>query len=298
MEIKPKKSLGQNFLRDEKVLQKIIEVSELNSEDFVIEIGPGEGVLTEQLAKYVKKVVAIEIDPVLSNLLSNKFSNKKNVEIIHADILKINLPELIANQKLPASTRGDDRSSTRGWQATNYKLIANIPYYITSPIIRLFLEQPAQPQAIFLMIQKEVAERIVASPSEIPADGRDAKRISRGKKGQMSILSVSIQYYATAEIMFTVDKKAFFPVPKVDSALIKIIPAKKFDKDQDKDFFRIVKAGFSAKRKTLLNNLSSSLQLDKNSVEEKLKTIGISPIARAQELDVEDWKKLTTLFHK
>ncbi len=265
MEIKPKKSLSQNFLRDEKVLQKIIEASELSSEDFVIEIGPGEGVLTEQLAKYAKKVVAIEIDPVLSDLLSNKFSNKKNVEIIHADILKINLPELLANQKL---------------KTINYKLIANIPYYITSPIIRLFLEQPAQPQTILLMIQKEVAQRIVA------------------KKGQMSILSVSIQYYAAAEIMFTVDKKAFFPVPKVDSAIIKIVPTKKFDKEKDRNFFRIVKAGFSAKRKTLLNNLASSLQLEKNMVEEKLKTIGISPIARAQELAVEDWQKLTILFHK
>jgi len=140
------------------------------------------------------------------------------------------------------------------------------------------LEQPAQPQAIFLMIQKEVAQRIVA------------------KKGRQSILSVSIQYYATAKIMFTVDKKAFFPVPKVDSAIIKIIPAKKFNKENDKNFFRIVKAGFSAKRKTLLNNLSSSLQLDKNSVEEKLKTLGISPIARAQELDIADWQKLVKML--
>jgi len=270
MEIKPKKSLGQNFLRDKKVLQKIIEVSELNSEDFVIEIGPGEGVLTEQLAKYVKKIVAIEIDPVLSNLLSNKLRNKKNVEIIHADILKINLPEIIKNN-VETPRRGVSTPS-------DYKLIANIPYYITSPIIRLFLEQPAQPQAFFLMIQKEVAQRIVA------------------KKGRQSILSVSIQYYATAKIMFTVDKKAFFPVPKVDSAIIKIIPAKKFNKENDKNFFRIVKAGFSAKRKTLLNNLSSSLQLDKNSVEEKLKTLGISPIARAQELDIADWQKLVKML--
>ncbi|MFA7208657.1 MAG: 16S rRNA (adenine(1518)-N(6)/adenine(1519)-N(6))-dimethyltransferase RsmA [Parcubacteria group bacterium] len=261
---RPKKSLGQNFLRDEKVLQKIINISALNAAGFVIEIGPGEGVLTEQLAQYAEKVIAIELDGELVPALAEKFKNNPNVEIIHEDILKINLPELLEKNQ-PSTPRA-------------YKVVANIPYYITSPIIRLFLEQTIQPEEIILMIQKEVAERIVAGP------------------GQGSILSVSVQYYATAEIMFAVGKQAFFPVPKVDSAVIKIIPTRKFDKDQDKAFFRIVKAGFSAKRKTLLNNLSNSLQLDKSAVEEKLQSLGIAPTARAQELSLEKWKEIASQF--
>ena len=266
--IKPKKSLGQNFLQDNAVVEKIITSSDLKSADFVIEIGPGQGVLTEQLAKHVKKVIAIELDDSLVLLLEKKFADNQNVEIIHEDILKINLPELIGHwvSKGTPSVLPD------------YKVVANIPYYITSPIIRLFLEQANQPTEIILMIQKEVAERIVAP------------------KGQMSILAVSVQYYAAAEIIFDVNRNSFSPAPKVDSAVIKIIPNKKFDKEADKKFFRIVKAGFSAKRKTLLNNLTSSLQLDKNFVEEKLKTVGISPTARAQELDIENWKKLTKIF--
>lgn len=253
--------LGQNFLRDDNVLQKIMTVSELNSDDFVIEVGPGEGVLTEKLANSAGKVIAIELDDKLIPPLTEKFKNTKNLEIVHEDILKINLPELLKKNGF-----------------LKYKIIANIPYYITSPIIRLFLEQAAQPQEIILMIQKEVAERIVAQP------------------GQHSILSVSVQYYASAEIMFEVSRLAFSPVPKIDSAVIKIIPTKKFNKETDKAFFKIVKAGFSAKRKTLLNNLSNSLQLDKTIVEEKLKTLGLDPRARAQELSVEDWKKLVQIF--
>jgi len=277
MEHKPKKSLGQNFLRDETVLQKIIDTAELNSDDVVFEVGPGEGVLTEQLAKYVRKIISIEKDEELAKktalnfqfsifnfqTISNdpilNFENK--VAIILGDILAINLPALIKRNDF-----------------FNYKVVANIPYYITSPIIRLFLEQECQPQEIILMIQKEVAQRIVA------------------KAGQNSILSISVQYYATAEIMFEVSKLAFSPVPKVDSAVIKIIPTRKFDKSKDKAFFRIIRAGFSAKRKTISNNLTNSLQLDKSIVEEKLKTLGIASNARAQELSVEDWEKLVLMF--
>ncbi|KKR21844.1 MAG: Ribosomal RNA small subunit methyltransferase A [Candidatus Moranbacteria bacterium GW2011_GWA2_39_41] len=269
----PKKSLGQNFLRDEVVLHKIIAASDLGSEDFVIEIGPGEGVLTEQLAKHTKKVVAIELDGDLMPQLTEKFATQKNVEFIHADILNINLPALIENHIKNVETRHCLVSTP-----VNYKLIANIPYYITSPIIRLFLEQENQPKKILLMIQKEVAERIVAS------------------KGQMSILSISVQYYGMAEILFRVNKEAFFPVPKVDSAVIKITPNRKFNKELDKKFFRLVKAGFSAKRKTLANNLANSLQLDKDLVSEKLKALSLNENARAQELDIADWQRLAEIF--
>jgi len=276
MKIKPKKSLGQNFLRDDQILQKIIASAELSSDDFVIEVGPGEGVLTEQLAKYAKKVVAIELDNNLVPILEEKFSETKNIEIIHNDILKINLPELLEAE---GSTFGSPKVEPSD-ALQSYKVIANIPYYITSPIIRLFLEQTNQPKEIILLVQKEVAQRIVAKP------------------GRQSILAASVQYYGAAEILFEVNKKSFFPIPKVDSAVIKIIPQKSFDKELDKKFFRIVKAGFSAKRKTLLNTFSSSLQLDKNIVEEKLKSAGISPAARAQELSIGQWEVLVKLFDK
>jgi 16S rRNA (adenine1518-N6/adenine1519-N6)-dimethyltransferase len=161
----------------------------------------------------------------------------------------------------------------------DYKLVANIPYYITSPIIQLFLETKYPPLEMILMVQKEVAERIVAKP------------------GQMSILAASVQFYARAELLFYVDKTAFWPVPEVDSAVIRISPIMDRGTQEDrKKFFRVVRAGFSAKRKTLVNNLASSFHLDKIAVEEKIKKAGLSPAVRAQELSVEDWKKLSSSF--
>ncbi|MFA6159900.1 MAG: 16S rRNA (adenine(1518)-N(6)/adenine(1519)-N(6))-dimethyltransferase RsmA [Parcubacteria group bacterium] len=267
--MKPKKSLGQNFLRDTDVLEKIIASADLKPTDLVVEIGPGEGVLTEKLFKNAGKVLAIEVDGVLANKLKKQYKNSKKIEIIDADILKINLPEIIKNNNFQ-----------------KYKVVANIPYYITSPIIQLFLETEFPPSEMILMVQKEVAERICA------------------QAGQMSILAVSVQYYAKPELLFYVDKKSFFPVPEVDSAVIKISKIHRgssasimeAELPKTKHFFRIVKAGFSAKRKTLVNNLSASLKLNKKEVEEKLKKIGINSNQRAQELSVEDWKKLSLSF--
>ncbi|HEX7586284.1 MAG TPA: 16S rRNA (adenine(1518)-N(6)/adenine(1519)-N(6))-dimethyltransferase RsmA [Patescibacteria group bacterium] len=277
----PKKSLGQNFLRDEKVLKKIISSANLNVDDFVLEIGPGKGVLTEELAKHAGKVLALEIDSELCNLLRNKFSNKKKVEIANADILKINLTELFPH---PANaTLSLHRERGLGGEG-GYKVVANLPYYITSPIIRLFLESENPPSEMILMVQKEVAERIVARP------------------GKMSILALSVQYYARAELLFAVNKNSFFPVPKVDSCVIKIVPyphsspLPEGEGEFRKKFFRIVRAGFSAKRKMLANNLANGFHLDKKEVEEKLKKAGISPTARAQELSIEHWKILAKIF--
>lgn len=256
--------LGQNFLKDDSVVKKIVETAGLVAGDFVLEIGPGKGILTEELAKYAGKVLAIEIDGILIEPLTKKFNSKKNVEIIHENILNINLAELIEQK----------------FQDKNYKVIANIPYYITSPIIRLFLESETPPSEMILMVQKEVAERIVAG------------------SGQMSILAASVQYYADAEILFEVGKENFDPMPEVDSAVIRIsrITKNKEDRIKTNDFFRIVKAGFSAKRKTLINNLSNSLHLDKNIVEEKIKKVGLKPTVRAQELSIENWKKLASII--
>lgn len=267
--IKAKKSLGQNFLKDEAVLARIIKSANLSSDDTVIEIGPGQGALTELLAKICKKVIAIELDDRLIPILQEKFSQQKNVEIIHDDILKINLPELIENE---IGLKANEDS-----EAKSYKVVANIPYYITAPIIRLLLETKFPPCEIFLMVQKEVAERISA------------------EAGAMSILAVSVQYYAKPEYLFTVSKNSFDPVPKIDSAVIRITWSMDHgtqNADETKRFFRIVKAGFSAKRKTLVNNLSNGLQLDKSPIEEKLLSLGFSGNTRAQELGVEDWKKL------
>ncbi|MEI6587739.1 MAG: 16S rRNA (adenine(1518)-N(6)/adenine(1519)-N(6))-dimethyltransferase RsmA [Candidatus Moraniibacteriota bacterium] len=276
---KPKKSLGQNFLRDNAVLDRIIQAANLSADDFVIEVGPGEGVLTERLMKCAKKVVAIEIDKDLALRLDSRLRGNDKVETINADILEINLPELIEKNTKMHHTPNPSPYQEEGRNTSHYKVIANIPYYITSPIIRLFLETNYPPTEMILMVQKEVAERICA------------------KAGKLSILALSVQYYATPELLFTVPKTAFFPVPEVDSAVIRITrnerPAyAKASTDETKKFFKIVKAGFSAKRKTLVNNLSSSLKLEKAFVEEKLKQIGISQNQRAQELRMEDWKNL------
>jgi 16S rRNA (adenine1518-N6/adenine1519-N6)-dimethyltransferase len=262
--IRPKKSLGQNFLNSKAVIKQIINSANLTVDDLVLEIGPGKGMLTEELAGKCKKVIAIEIDKDLVSLLRDKFKENKNVEIVNEDILKTELLSIFKTYNL---------------QPTTYKLIANIPYYITSPIIRFFLENKFPPQEMILMVQKEVAERITAKP------------------GNHSILSLSVQYYANPELLFYVDKSNFNPIPEVDSAVIKVSSIKYNVSSIERDnFFRVVRAGFCAKRKTLINNLANSFHLDKKEVEEKLKAVGLSPTARAQELDIEDWKKLSKYF--
>lgn len=266
--LKAKKSLGQNFLKDADVLGRIIKSANLSDQDVVIEVGPGQGALTELLAGVCKKVIAIELDDRLIEPLHTKFVGDKNVEIIHDDILKLNLPALMEKQ-----LKDND--------AKSYKVVANIPYYITAPIIRLFLETKIPPTEVMFMVQKEVAERICAKP------------------GEMSILAVSVQYYARALFLFTVFKESFEPMPKVDSAIIHISRNMKDERpspEETKKFFRVVKSGFSAKRKTLINNLANSLQLDKKHIEDALSSIGFAANTRAQELGVEDWKKLVAIL--
>jgi len=258
--------LGQNFLQDKDIARKIVDWAELEPHDLVIEVGPGKGILTADIAKRVKKIIAVEIDENLAALLKNKFKDNKNIEIINSDILKTDLKKLITSS---------------GLRIVNYHVIANIPYYITSLIIRFFLENSFPPSKMLLMVQKEVAERITAAP------------------GKMSLLAVSVQYYAQAELLFSVDKKFFSPIPSVDSAVIRITRNPKsetFSQEKNRKFFRIVRAGFSAKRKTLVNNLSNSLHLDKKLITKQIKKISLSETVRAQELSLTDWKKLVNLF--
>jgi len=252
--------LGQNFLSNIETVERIVNSAGLSKTETILEIGPGTGILTETLAKHIKQIIAIELDYSLASSLQTKFSNNPKVEIIQDDILKINIPKLLEDKFIKS-----------------YKVIANIPYYITSKILRLFLETEITPTEMILMVQKEVAERIVAKP------------------GKMSKLAVSVQYYAKPKILFNVGKENFIPLPKVDSAIIQIsdIDNKQFSKNENEKFFKFVRAGFCARRKTLLNNLTNSLHLPKNEIIKKLKASSLSLSVRAQELSVEDWKKLS-----
>lgn len=254
-DLKVLKSLGQNFLIDEKILNEIVEASELDKNDVVIEIGPGLGTLTNELVKKCETVVAIEKDKKMAGLIK-----EKNLKIINDDILKISLNELIKKHS----------------KNKKYKLISNIPYYITSPVIKLFLENSIQPELIVLLVQKEVAERICAEP------------------GKLSILALSVQLYGKPEIVSYVDSSAFYPEPKVNSAILKIKNIKKeFSDEYYKKLFKIIKIGFSSKRKKLINNLSAGLQISKKESESILQKAKINLNARAQELSLEEWKKLS-----
>lgn len=257
-----KRSLGQNFLVNAEVVANIADAARLTSADAVVEIGPGHGVLTDALAQRAEKVIAIELDERLIPVLREKFLRHSNVVIVHDDVLNINMPDY-------AVQYGFDE----------YVVVANIPYYITAPIIRFFLENPHRPREIILMVQKEVAERITAAP------------------GSMSILSVAAQYYADVEYLFTVPKTDFEPQPKVDSAVIRFSINKTAPGDADL-FFRVVKIGFSARRKTLCNNLANGFHCTKEEMSAVLEKIGLANSVRAQELSIADWGALCTYLQK
>ncbi len=256
----PKKSLGQNFLKNSQISEKIVKEAEIKEGDKVLEIGPGTGVLTQILIKKGAKVVAIEKDKRLKLFLKEKFRNQP-ITIIEGDILKVNLPLILKETGF-----------------AQYKIVANIPYYITGQFLRLIFETEflQTPQLIVLMVQKEVAERICAvSP-------------------QMNLLSVSIQYFSNSQVVGYVSRNNFFPKPKVDSAILKIKPkGKKPREENTKLFFRVVKIGFSRKRKKLINNLSGGLRITKKELDQIFDNVGIEVNARAQDLTIEEWKKLT-----
>lgn len=253
--IKPKKSLGQNFLTSQKIVEKIINVSSLKKDDVVLEIGPGLGILTKKLAQEVKKVITIEKDEKICEILKEELKGLNNIEIINQDILKT------TNYQLPTA---------------NYKVVANLPFNIASAIIRIFLEANPQPNEMILMVQKEVAQRICAKPPD------------------MNILAISVQLYARPEIAFFVSKKLFSPKPKVDAAILKISKInQKRNVDFNKYFFEIVKAGFSHPRKQIINNFEKSLNLNKDTIELWLKKNNLNPKQRAETLSVQDWINLT-----
>lgn len=255
---KPFKGLGQNFLINKGVLEGIIEAAGLEKSDVVLEIGSGVGTLTQALAKKAKRIIAIEKDRNLARILNDelRIMKIKNVEIIENDILKLLNSGFLTHD--------------------SYKVVANLPYNITSPVIRKFLESENPPKEMILMVQKEVAQRICAKPPE------------------MNILAVSIQFYSRPEILFYVSKNNFWPRPKVDGAILRISRIRtNLPRIGTNLFFRIVKAGFSHPRKQILNNLSKVLKLDKEKTTKWLKESDINYKQRAETLTIKDWIKLT-----
>lgn len=283
LNFKPKKYLGQNFLIDKKILQKMIMAADLKKDDIVLEVGPGMGFLTEKLAEKAELVLGVEKDTRLVNFLKKKFKAQKNIKIVEGDIIK-NFQFLISFVSRNLRQSRDNFQSIfklSDFQTKNYKVVANIPYYITSRFLRIFLKNKRKPKTIVILVQEEVAKRICA------------------QKGQSSILSLSVQYYGKPQILDFVPKEAFHPKPKVDSAILKIEVFKKppYQVDNEKLFFKIIKAAFSSRRKQLINSLSSGLKISKKETEKILRKCQIPPRARPQDLGLDNLKNLYLFIH-
>lgn len=252
MSLTPKKSLGQHWLHDMDVLQDIAEIAQIKPGDHILEIGPGLGTLTDVLLSQGARVVAVEFDADLSEKLEGQ--KKEGLSVVNQDILKFNLTTM----------------------PKGYKVVANIPYYLTSNLIRVLSESSNSPKSATLLIQKEVAERLCANP------------------GGMSILSVTAQMYFDCSLGSVVPAKLFTPPPKVDSQIVHLsrreVPL--FGDRPEREVFRLVKAGFSNKRKTLVNSLSGSLVMSKEETSELLNRASMNPSARPQELSIKQWVKL------
>lgn len=250
----PKKSLGQHWLKDRDVLANIADEATIGPDDTVLEIGPGLGTLTSELLRRAKNVVAVELDEDLARKLPGQFPGK-SLEVVNQDILTYDLRHL----------------------PKNYVVVANVPYYITSKIVQLLTTATNKPRTIVLLIQKEVAERMAAKP------------------GNMSILAVASQVYAEVRLGDIVPAELFTPPPKVDSQVV-ILDMRKtpiVSEDNEKAFFRVVKAGFVAKRKKLRSSLASGLHISKTEAEALLQKHGISPDSRAEELTLQNWLDLS-----
>ena len=258
----PSKRFGQNFLIDKNIIKKILNQAKLGSKDIVLEIGPGIGTMTRELAKKAQKIIAVEKDPKMIEILKETTQDFQNIEIINADIMKYEVPKI---------------------KYRDYKVVANLPYYITSPVIRKLLETENKPKEIILMVQKEVAQRICARPPKT------------------NLLAISVQFYAKPKIISYVSKKAFYPKPKVDSAIIHLKISKQNSKIDREKFFKIVKAGFSHPRKQLANNLLKELdflgkEINKEKIIALLAKKGILATQRPETLLLKNWIELTKIL--
>lgn len=309
------KSLGQNFLIDEQALDRIVEAAELTSEDHVVEVGAGTGLLTTRLASYAGAVTALEYDEAILPLLCENLRSHNNVNVFYQDALKFNVDDNLffhsdrndmgemgggmqrrnrldstfdEMQGIPPLRPSGKPSSSVGMKklgrherTPTYKVVANIPYYITSPLIKHFLTQSLRPSLIVLLIQKEVAEKVASK--------------GKGK----TVLTIETQVYGEPEVVGVVRKDSFFPVPKVDSAILRlrVFDQPKVPAEIMPNFIKVLHAGFSQKRKKLTNSLSATFRKESEEVREWLKLSDISDTVRAEELVVEDWLRLTKTIY-
>lgn len=259
--IHPDKSLGQNFLVDEAALQLVVAAAEISPNDSILEVGPGLGSLTHLLALSAAQVIAVELDPRLIPALREVVGHFSNVQIIQGDILTLDPAGLVSG--------------------SSFQVVANIPYYITSALLRHLLESSRPPRRMVLTVQQEVAKRICASP------------------GDMSLLALSVQVYGKPVITACIPAAAFYPEPKVDSSILRIdiLPSPQIPLDHIDTFFTLTKAGFSQKRKTIKNALSAGLRLPASEVQGLLSKAHIDPMRRAETLSIDEWQVLTDAYH-
>lgn len=261
--LKANKSLGQNFLINQQIIDDIVKVANVNEDDLIIEIGPGLGSLTSKLADNAKKVVAIELDQNMIEILKERFSLYKNVEIIHGDIMKVDLKEIIGEEK-------------------NVKIVANLPYYITTPIVMKLLEENLKMKSITVMVQKEVGERFCAIPG--------------GK--EYGAITVSINYYSDPKIVLDVPKDNFNPIPEVDSCVVQLKLKKNHIELKDKKlFFRLIKIAFSQRRKNIGNSLTG-IGMTKQEVKEMLEALSLDINLRAENLSINQYAQIANYIAK
>jgi len=272
--LQPRKELGQHFLSDPNLLNRIVQAADLSPETTVLEIGPGLGTLTRHLAQAAGRVIAVELDEAMCQVLRQELTDLSNVDVVPGDILQIDPADLLAS---PTGKTGESTAD-----APAYTVVANLPYYITSAAIRHLLESAPPPRRVVLTVQQEVAQRIVAMP------------------GKMSLLAISVQFYGHPRIMARIPAAAFTPPPQVDSAVIRIdmYDTPPVGVPSAHAFFRVARAGFSQKRKQMKNALSGGLGLPSDQVATTLNRAGIDPRRRAQTLSLAEWATLTRTLYQ
>lgn len=259
--VRPRKALGQNFLVDHQVLARILKAAEVGSADEVLEVGPGLGALTGELAERARRVVAVELDRRLAERLGELAQARPHLEVVNADILALDLSQY--------------------FRPRQYKVVANLPYYITSAALRHFLQSPCPPALLVVMVQREVAQRIVARP------------------GQMSLLSVSVQFFGHPRLVGRVPARAFYPPPKVESALVRVdVYERPAVEAPVEGFFRLVHAGFAQPRKQLRNSLAQGAGLPPPQAEALLREAGLDERRRPGSLALAEWGRLWETFHR
>jgi 16S rRNA (adenine1518-N6/adenine1519-N6)-dimethyltransferase len=261
--IRPAKQLGQNFLVDKGALRRIVEGAEIDDETLVLEVGAGLGALTELLCGQAKHVVAVELDKRLVPILHQVLEDAHNLTLVQGDILELDPASLVLAQ-----------SGARAGESLRYVVVANLPYYITSAVIRHLLETQPRAERLVLTVQREVAERIVAEP------------------GELSLLALSVQLFGTPRVLFRIKPGSFYPSPGVESAVVRvdIRSTPELGENEMDAIFRLARAGFSQRRKQLRNSLSAGLQLSPTEVASRLEEVGIEPRRRAQSLSIQEWK--------